>query len=116
MQTQARSYADYEFGLGPYYSILGLTEEVGVLSEKLRHILQENNGSFTQQDKIKLSISIGDTLFWLLNMMSDLNVPIEEVFSLMMQKQVLIKEKKEKENKAKNIMHDNTEVTQNYQS
>ena len=109
LQHQARTYADYEFGLGPYYSILGLTEEVGKLNEKLRVILKNNQGSFSNEDIVKLEISIGDTLFWLLNMISDIGVSIDETVALMLKKQLLIKEKKDKQKLVDNIHTNNSE-------
>jgi len=109
LQSQARAYADYEFGLGPYYSILGLTEEVGKINEKLRVILKNNQGSFSNDDIIKLEISIGDAMFWLLNMISDIGVSIEETAALMLKKQLLIKEKKDKQKLVDNIHTNNPE-------
>lgn len=112
LQHQARTYADYEFGLGPYYSILGLSEEVGKLNEKLRVILKNNQGSFSSEDIVKLEISIGDTLFWLLNMISDLGVSIDETVALMLKKQILMKEKRDKKTLTTNINDNNTQNTQ----
>lgn len=112
LQHQARTYADYEFGLGPYYSILGLSEEVGKLNEKLRVILKNNQGSFSSEDIVKLEISIGDTLFWLLNMISDLGVSIDETVALMLKKQILMKEKRDKKTLTTNINDNNTQITQ----
>ena len=112
LQHQARTYADYEFGLGPYYSVLGLSEEVGKLNEKLRVILKNNQGSFSNEDIVKLEISIGDTLFWLLNMISDLGVSIDETVALMLKKQILMKEKRDKKTLLTNINDNNTQNTQ----
>lgn len=108
LQQQARNYADYEFALGPYYSILGLTEEVGKINEKLRVILKNNQGSFSNDDIVKLEISIGDVLFWLLNMISDIGVSIDETVALMLKKQLLIKEKRDKQKLVADIHTNNT--------
>ena len=93
-QAQIRNYIDYHVELGPFSVILDLVNNVGILSEKLHSVLEEKRGTFSDLDKNKVAISIGDILFDLTNMCSDLGINMDEVISLNLRKQSMIKERK----------------------
>lgn len=101
-QTQLRNFNDYPLELGPYYTILGIYEELGKLSEKLRTSLKDNDGKFSERDLQRLQISIGDIMFYLVRMCIDMGVDVNDVLDLCLRKQNLIKQKSVTEKLDKN--------------
>lgn len=93
-QTQIKNFADYPLELGPYYTILGIYDELGKLSEKLRESLKNREGDFSQRDLQRLEISIGDIMFYLVTMCNDLNINIDSVLNINLKKQNLLKQKR----------------------
>lgn len=81
-QSQILKYKDYPSEIGPFTVILSLQSNVGRLSEKLNRILIDNHGSFDNKDKIKTLISLGDIMFDLTNIASDLGYTLNDVISL----------------------------------
>lgn len=96
-QTQLRNFIDYPVELGPYYTILGIYDELGKLSEKLRESLKDKDGNFSDRDIQRLEISIGDIIFYLTCMCNDLNININQVLEMNLKKQNLIKQKRTNE-------------------
>ena len=92
-QAQIRNFAMYPKELGPYYTILGVTSETGNLANKLKELLNENKNGLDDKDKGKIAISIGDIMFWLSSMASDLGLEFDEIIALNLRKKALIKEK-----------------------
>ena len=57
-QTQIRNFIEYPVEVGPFTVILELQKNIGNLSEKLNKVLINDHGSFSQEDKIKVAISL----------------------------------------------------------
>ena len=95
-QENIKNFEEYPTDLGPYYLILGDQSELGKLSEKLKTFLEENS-DFNDKDKRILSISIGDTMFYLLSMANSLNISFEQIAALELRKRSLYKEQELKE-------------------
>lgn len=93
-QTQLRNFTNYPVELGPYYTILGIYEELGILSEKLRTSLKDKEGKFTDRDIQRLQISIGDIIYYLTCMCTDIGANINDVLALCIKKQTLMKEQR----------------------
>jgi len=96
-QAQIRNFIDYHTELGPFSIILNLMNNVGILSSKLHKVLEVDKGTFSDLDKNKTIISLGDILADISNIASDLNVSMEEVVALNLRKQAMLKEKKIRE-------------------
>lgn len=92
-QTQTRNFANYPLDLGPYYTILGIYDELGNLSEKLRVSLKDSAGQFTERESQKIMISIGDVMYYLACMCNDMGFNMNDVLDLCLRKQNLIKQK-----------------------
>lgn len=101
-QTQIRNFADYPVDLGPFYTVLGLQEEVGKLSEKLRTSLKDNNGTFSDRDLQRLQISMGDILYYIVRMCIDMGIELNDVLDICLKKQNLLKQKSVNEKLDKN--------------
>lgn len=97
------NFKNYPTELGAYYDILSLTRELGILSDKVLSTLQDPNYELTEKDKQKIGISIGDMMYWLVNMATDLGLHIEDdIVSLNLRKLNLLKEKEIHNNLLKN--------------
>ena len=85
-QTQIRNFIEYPVEVGPFTVILELQKNVGNLSEKLNKVLINDHGSFSQEDKIKVAISLGDILNNISNIATDLSLTMNDVISINMTK------------------------------
>lgn len=85
-QTQIRNFIEYPVEVGPFTVILELQKNIGNLSEKLNKVLINDHGSFSQEDKIKVAISLGDILNNISNIATDLSLTMNDVISINMTK------------------------------
>lgn len=85
-QTQIRNFIEYPIEVGPFTVILELQKNIGNLSEKLNKVLINDHGSFSQEDKIKVAISLGDILNNISNIATDLSLTMNDVISINMTK------------------------------
>ena len=85
-QTKIRNFIEYPVEVGPFTVILELQKNVGNLSEKLNKVLINDHGSFSQEDKIKVAISLGDILNNISNIATDLSLSMNDVISINMTK------------------------------
>ena len=95
-QSQIRQHINYPTEVGPYSVILALMKDVGHLSEKLDDVLINDHGSFDDKKRLSTGITIGDILFDIVNLASDLNYSLNEIAAIN-----LMKHNKESENKDK---------------
>lgn len=100
-QNQIRDYVDYPLELGPFSIILSLQKNVGKLSEKLNDSLMNDHGQFTKEQTMKCIISLGDILFDLTNIATDLGYTMNDVISLNLTKHRLSQERAQKLNSEK---------------
>jgi len=94
-QENIRLYANYHKELGPFSVILDLINNVGRLGDKLHIILEENEGTFTPEDKAKISISLGDIINNISNISSDLGLKLNDIIALNLKKLEMIQQKNE---------------------
>ena len=85
-QDNISQFVDYHKELGPFQLILRLSNNVGILSGKLYDILNDKNGEFTDEEKIKIAISLGDIINDIANISTDLNITLEEILALNIKK------------------------------
>ena len=79
-QTEARKTAVYpDIGNNFIYPTLGLCGEAGEVAEKVKKILRDENGNLTLQNIEKLTKEMGDVLWYLANLSTEINVSLEEV-------------------------------------
>lgn len=96
-QTQLQNFGDYPHALGPYFTILGITSNTGKLSDKLANYVKDpNKHGFTDTEKNLIAMSIGDILFWCLNMAADLKISFNDIAALELRKLSAIKEQNSK--------------------
>jgi len=85
-QNQILKYKDYPTEIGPFTVIMTLQSNIGKLSEKLNKVLLDKHGSFEQEDKFKTIISLGDILFDITNIATDLGYTLNDVISINLMK------------------------------
>ena len=76
-QKFARETAIYKDGI--FYPALGLCGESGEVADKIKKIYRDNNGIISEDNKEQLVKEMGDVLWYLANMATDLNVTLEYV-------------------------------------
>lgn len=76
-QKYARETAIYKDGI--FYPALGLCSESGEVADKIKKIYRDNNGIISEENKEQLIKEMGDVLWYLANMSTDLNVTLEDI-------------------------------------
>jgi NTP pyrophosphatase (non-canonical NTP hydrolase) len=88
-QVEARSTAIYpdknELG-GLMYVTLGLTNEAGEVAGKLKKVLRDDDGVLTMEKQQQLSQELGDVLWYLAGVASELGVKLSEVAEMNLEK------------------------------
>ena len=85
-QNEIRKYVNYPLELGPFTVILDLQSDIGKLSNKLNKVLVDNHGEFTKENKFKTAISLGDILFNITNIATDLGYTLNDIISINLMK------------------------------
>lgn len=78
-QKKARSTAIYPERHKIIYPSLGLCGESGEVAEKIKKVLRDNYGRFDDNKKKEIAIELGDTLWYMSNLASDLGYTMEEI-------------------------------------
>lgn len=60
------------------YPALGLAGEVGEVCEKIKKVFRDKNGEFTADDKESIKKEVGDVLWYLASISSDLGFTLGE--------------------------------------
>jgi NTP pyrophosphatase (non-canonical NTP hydrolase) len=86
-QKQARTTAIYpNQGNNPVYVTLGLIGEAGEVAEKMKKVIRDNNGVIDAERKEELKKEIGDVMWYLANLCTELNLNFSEVAGANLQK------------------------------
>ena len=79
-QINARKTAIYpSLGSNYVYPTLGLVGESGEVAEKIKKVLRDKNGVFDQETLIGLKKELGDVLWYVSNICSELNFSLENI-------------------------------------
>ena len=76
-QKYARETAIYKDGI--FYPALGLCGESGEVADKIKKIYRDNDGIISEENKEQIVKEMGDVLWYLANMATDLGVTLEDV-------------------------------------
>ena len=79
-QEQARKTARYpNVGSNPIYPTLGLAGEAGEVAEKVKKILRDKNAVFDKRSCEAIKLELGDVLWYVTQLSSELGFNLEEV-------------------------------------
>ena len=69
----------YGYGDKIIYPTLGLANEAGEVAGKVKKVLRDSNGDFSDENKLKIADEIGDVLWYMAALADDLGIPLEEI-------------------------------------
>lgn len=92
-QKLAATTMVYGAGVKVIYPTLGLAGEAGEVAEKMKKVLRDNNGVFTEEKVEEIKKELGDVLWYLAAISSDLNINLEDVAQMNIDKLFKRKEK-----------------------
>lgn len=78
-QDGAKTTAVYPESARLIYPTLGLCGEAGEVSEKIKKIIRDGNGEVTEEKRTEILKEIGDVLWYIAALCSDLDVDMGEV-------------------------------------
>jgi NTP pyrophosphatase (non-canonical NTP hydrolase) len=85
-QEIAKSTAIYPKEYNIIYPTLGLSGEAGEVSEKVKKVLRDENGIFTNQKRQEIAKELGDVLWYIANIASDFNISLCDIAQLNIEK------------------------------
>lgn len=68
------------------YPALGITEEAGECCGKVKKIIRDNDGVFTDEKKLEIAKEIGDVLWYCATLAHDIGYTLEEVCKMNVEK------------------------------
>ena len=74
----ARKTAIYPENSKYIYPTLGLGGECGEVAEKVKKVIRDNGGVFTEEKKREIVKELGDVLWYIAALLSDLDVTMDE--------------------------------------
>lgn len=77
-QQQAATTAVYPESAKYVYPTLGLCGETGEVAEKIKKVIRDNGGVFTEEKKKEIVKEVGDVLWYIAALLSDLGVTMDE--------------------------------------
>ena len=86
-QKIARETAQYpNLGSNYIYPTLGLVGEAGEVAEKVKKIIRDKKGKLDNESKIAIKKELGDVLWYLSNISTELKFDLEDVAILNLEK------------------------------
>ena len=86
-QRESRKTALYpDLGKNAIYPTLGLVGESGEIADKVKKILRDKNGVFDQKSKEAIKFELGDVLWYISQLSTELGYELEDVANANLQK------------------------------
>lgn len=86
-QQDALKTAIYPSGYGVVYPVLGLTGEAGEVADKIKKIIRDNGGRFSEEcHRRAIACELGDVMWYIAALAHELGYSLEEIASLNIQK------------------------------
>jgi NTP pyrophosphatase (non-canonical NTP hydrolase) len=79
-QQKAKATAKYPvIGHGVIYPTLGLTNEAGEVAGKIKKVFRDKNGIISDETRDALKAELGDVLWYLSQVATELNLSLDEI-------------------------------------
>ncbi len=79
-QKQSRKTAIYPHqGQNYIYPVLGIVGEAGEVAEKIKKVIRDNGGQLDVENKQEIVKELGDILWYIAQMATELNVDLEKI-------------------------------------
>jgi len=79
-QKESRKTAIYpNLGKNMVYPTLGLNGESGEVAEKVKKVIRDKDGHFDSKTKTEIKKELGDVLWYLSQIATELDIPLEDV-------------------------------------
>ncbi len=86
-QRESRKTALYpEVGNNTIYPTLGLVGEAGEVADKVKKIIRDKRGQFDEESKEAIKFELGDVLWYISQLSSELGYELDEVANANLQK------------------------------
>ena len=86
-QRDSRATARYpDLGSNLIYPTLGLAGEAGEVAEKVKKLIRDHNGLVDEAFKHELALELGDVLWYLAQLATELGMTLDDVGQLNLQK------------------------------
>ena len=86
-QDAARKTAAYpDVGRNPNYPTLGLTGEAGEVADKVKKVIRDRGGVFDADTREAIKLELGDVLWYVAQLASELGYDLNEVANANLQK------------------------------
>lgn len=86
-QVESKTTALYpDLGKNFVYPTLGLVGEAGEVAEKIKKVLRDKNGMIDETTKTELQKELGDVLWYLAQLSSELGLSLDDVATLNIEK------------------------------
>ena len=86
-QDAARKTAAYpDVGFNPIYPTLGLTGEAGEVADKVKKVIRDRGGVFDADTREAIKLELGDVLWYVAQLASELGYDLNEVADANLQK------------------------------
>jgi NTP pyrophosphatase (non-canonical NTP hydrolase) len=79
-QRRSRATARYpDVGSNPIYPTLGLCGEAGEVADKVKKVIRDHDGLFTDDTRAALELELGDVLWYVAQLATELGLDLEAV-------------------------------------
>jgi NTP pyrophosphatase (non-canonical NTP hydrolase) len=79
-QTRSRVTAQYPtIGHRVIYPVLGLANEAGEVAGKIKKVFRDKNGEISAETREALKAELGDVLWYIAQVCTELEIPLDEV-------------------------------------
>lgn len=85
-QKEAMKNKVYGYGDKIIYPVLGLGNEAGEVQGKVKKVLRDNNGQFTEESKKAIADELGDVLWYLAACAEDLGYGLDAIAQMNIEK------------------------------
>ena len=86
-QRESRKTALYpDVGRNAIYPTLGLVGEAGEVADKVKKVIRDNDGEFDELSKEAIKLELGDVLWYIAQMSTELGFELDEIASCNLKK------------------------------